>query len=93
MKVSLWHEGLADDVVIRNNKGNAIYSNHQSNVMWESEPQSSQELEETRNRVWTLEELANYQEDWQNVYRSMYARGASQNEIEAMKRQPSKTIC
>ena len=75
-------ERLADEVVIRDRKGNEKYSNHQSKGRWEREPQSSQALEENRNRVWTPEEVSKYQEDWQQVIRSMYARGASQKEIE-----------
>ena len=75
-------ERLADEVVIRDRRGNEIYSNHQSNGKWEREPQSSQALEENRNREWTPEEIANYREDWQKVIRSMYARGASQKEID-----------
>lgn len=79
-------ERLADEVVIRDGEGNKIYSNHQSNGRWESEPQSSQALEETRNRVWTPEEVAKYQEDWQQVIRSVYGRGASQKEIDEAER-------
>ena len=74
-------EGLAYEVVIRDRKGKEIYRNHQSNGIWEREPQSSQALEETRNREWTPEEVAKYQEDWQHVIGSMYARGASREEI------------
>ena len=75
-------ERLADEVVICDRKGNEIYSNNQSNGRWEREPQSSQALEETRNREWTPEEVAKYQEDWQQVIRSMYERGALQKEID-----------
>ena len=75
-------EGLAEEVVIRDRKGNEIYSNHQSKGRWEREPQSSQFLEDNRNRTRTPEEIAKYQEEWQQVIGSMYARGASQKEIE-----------
>ena len=79
-------EGLSDEIVIRDRKGNEKYSNHQANGRWENEPQSSQVLEASRNRVWTAEEIANYQEDWQRVIRSMYARGASPKEIDEAER-------
>ncbi len=85
-------ERLADEVVIRDRKGNEIYSNNQSNGRWEREPQSSQALEETRNREWTPEEVAKYQEDWQQVIRSMYARGASQKEIDEADRVRSRCL-
>ena len=84
-------EGLADEVVIRDRKGNEIYSNNQSNGRWEQEPQSSQALEENRNRKWTPEEVAKYQEDWEQVIRSMYARGASEEEIDESER--VRTCC
>ena len=79
-------EGLSDEIVIRDRKGNEIYRNHQVNGIWEKEPQSSQALESSRNRAWTAEEIANYQEDWQRVIRSMYARGASPKEIDEAER-------
>ncbi len=79
-------EGLTDEIVIRDRKDNEIYSNHQVNGVWEKEPQSSEALEVSRNRVWTAEEIANYQEDWQEVIRSMYARGASPKEIDEAER-------
>ena len=79
-------EGLSDEIVIRDRKGNEIYRNHQANGRWENEPQSSQALESSRNRAWTAEEIANYQEDWQRVIRSMYARGASPKEIDEAER-------
>ena len=85
-------EKLAYEVVIRDSKGNEIYSNHQSNGRWEQEPQSSQALEENRNRVWTHEEVAKYQEDWQQVIRRMYARGASQKEIDEADRVRSRCL-
>ena len=75
-------ERLADEVVICDREGNEIYSNNQSNGRWESEPQSSQALEENRNREWTPEEVAKYQEDWQQIIKSMNALGASQKEID-----------
>ena len=84
-------EGLADAIVIRDRKGNEIYSNNQSNGRWEQEPQSSQALEENRNRKWTPEEVAKYQEDWEQVIRSMYARGASEEEIDEAER--VRTCC
>ena len=58
-------EGLADEVLIRDSKGNEIYRNHQENGIWEQEPQSSEALEVSRNRAWTPEEVGKYQEDWQ----------------------------
>ena len=79
-------EGLSDEIVIRDRKCNEIYRNHQVNSIWENEPQSSQALEASRNRAWTSEEIANYQEDWQKVIRSMYARGASPKEIDEAER-------
>ena len=79
-------EGLSDEIVIRDRKGNEKYRNHQANGRWENEPQSSQALESSRNRAWTAEEIANYQEDWQRVIRSMYARGASPKEIDEAER-------
>ena len=79
-------EGLTDEIVIRDRKGNEIYRNHQANSIWEKEPQSSQALENSRNRAWTAEEIANYQEDWQKVIRRMYARGASPKEIDEAER-------
>ena len=79
-------ERLAYEVVIRDREGNEIYSNNQSNGRWKREPQSSQALEENRNREWTPEEVAKYQEDWQQVIQSMYARGASQKEIDEAER-------
>ena len=79
-------EGLSDEIVIHDRKGNEIYRNHQAKGRWEKEPQSSQVLEASRNRVWTAEEIANYQEDWQRVIRSMYARGASPKEIDEAER-------
>ena len=85
-------ERLADAVVIRDRKGNEIYSNHKSNGRWEQEPQYSQVLEDNRNRTWTPEEIAKYQEDWQQVIRSMYARGASQKEIEEADRVRSRCL-
>ena len=75
-------EGLADEVVIRDRKGNEIYRNYQSNGRWESEPQSSQALEKTRNRAWTAEEILKYQEDWNAIIKMMNDRGASQKELE-----------
>ena len=86
------YEGLANEVLIRDSKGNEIYRNHQENGRWEQEPQSTQALEENRNRVWTPEEVANYQEDWQKVIRSTYARGASQKEIEEANRVRSRCL-
>lgn len=79
-------EGLSDEIVIRDRKGNEIYRNHQANGRWGNEPQSSQALETSRNRAWTAEEIANYQEDWEKVIRSMYARGASPKEIDEAER-------
>ena len=79
-------EGLSDEIVIHDRKGNEKYRNHQADGRWEQEPQSSQALETSRNRVWTAEEIANYQEDWQRVIRSMYARGASPKEIDEAER-------
>ncbi len=79
-------DGLADEVVIRDRKGNEIYRNHQENGRWEQEPQSSQSLEVSRNRACTGEEIANYQEDWQKVIRIMNARGASKQEIDEAER-------
>ena len=79
-------EGLSDEIVIHDRKSNEIYRNHQAKGRWEKEPQSSQVLEASRNRVWTAEEIANYQEDWQRVIRSMYARGASPKEIDEAER-------
>ena len=75
-------EGLADEVLIRDSKGNEIYRNHQENGRWEQEPQSSEALEVSRNRAWTPEEVGKYQEDWQKVIRSMLARGASPQELD-----------
>ena len=85
-------EGLTDEVVIRDRKGNEIYRNHQENGIWENELQSSQALEGSRNRGWTLEEIAKYQEDWQKVIRSMYARGASPTEIDKAERVRSHCV-
>ena len=79
-------EGLSDEIIIRDRKGNEIYRNHQVNGIWEKEPQSSQALEASRNRAWTAEEIANYQEDWQKVIGRMYARGASPKEIDEAER-------
>ena len=79
-------EGLADEVLIRDSKGNEIYRNHQENGIWKQEPQSSEALEVSRNRAWTAEEIGKYQEDWQQVIRSMYVRGASQREIDEAER-------
>ena len=79
-------EGLSDEIVIRDRKGNEIYRNHQVNGIWEKEPQSSQALESSRNRAWTAEEIGNYQEDWQKVIGRMYARGASPKEIDEAER-------
>ena len=79
-------EGLTDEIVIRDRDGNEIYRNHQANGKWEQEPQSSEVLEISRKRAWTGEEIANYQEDWQKVIRSMYARGASPKEIDEAER-------
>ena len=79
-------EGLSDEIVIRDRKGNEIYRNHQANGRWGNEPQSSQALETSRNRAWTAEEIAKYQEDWEKVIRSMYARGASPKEIDEAER-------
>ena len=79
-------EGLTDEIVIRDRKGNEIYRNHQANGRWGNEPQSSQALETSRNRAWAAEEIAKYQEDWQKVIRSMYARGASPKEIDEAER-------
>ena len=79
-------EGLSDEIVIRDRKGNEIYRNHQVNGIWEKEPQSSQALESSRNRAWTAEEISNYQDDWQKVIESMYARGASPKEIDEAER-------
>lgn len=79
-------EGLSDEIVIRDRKGNEIYRNHQVNGIWEKEPQSSQALEASRNRAWTAEEIANYQEDWQKVIGRMYARGAFPKEIDEAER-------
>ncbi len=79
-------DGLAEEVVIRDRKGNEIYRNHQANGRWEQEPQSSEALEASRNRAWTAEEIANYQEDWQKVIRSMSARGASKQEMDEAER-------
>ena len=74
-------DGLAEEVVVRDRKGNEIYRNHQENGRWEQEPQSSQALEDSRNRAWTAKEIGKYQEDWQKVIRSMSARGASPQEL------------
>ena len=79
-------EGLSDEIIIRDRKGNEIYRNHQVNGIWEKEPQSSQALEASRNRAWTAEEIGNYQEDWQKVILSMSARGASPKEIDEAER-------
>ena len=79
-------EGLTDEVLIRDRKGNEIYRNHQANGRWEQEPQSSEALEVSRNRAWTPEEVGKYQEDWQKVIRSMSTRGASQQEMDEAER-------
>ena len=85
-------EGLSDEIVIRDRKGNEIYRNHQANGRWENEPQSSQALEISRNRIWTAEEISNYQDDWQKVIESMYARGASPKEIDEAERVRSRCV-
>ena len=54
-------EGLVDEVLIRDSKGNEIYRNHQENGRWAQESQSSQALEDSRKRVWTGGEIAKYQ--------------------------------
>ena len=79
-------EGLSDEIIIRDRKCNEIYRNHQVNGIWEKEPQSSEALEASRNRAWTAEEISNYQDDWQKVIESMYARGASPKEIDEAER-------
>ena len=79
-------EGLSDEIVIRDRKGNEKYRNHQTNGRWENKLESSQALEVSRNRAWTAEEIANYQEDWQKVIGRMYARGASPKEIDEAER-------
>ena len=79
-------EGLTDEIVIRDRSGNEVYKNHQANGRWENESQSSQALEASRNRAWTGEEIAKYQDDWQKVIQSMYARGASPKEIDEAER-------
>ena len=79
-------EGITDEIVICDRKGNEIYRNNQENGIWEQEPESSEALEVSRNRAWTAEEIAKYQEDWRKVIRSMYARGASQKEIDEAER-------
>ena len=85
-------EGLSDEIIIRDRKGNEIYRNHQVNGIWEKEPQSSQTLEASRNRAWTAEEISNYQDDWQKVIESMYARGASPTEIDEAERVRSHCV-
>ena len=79
-------EGLSDEIIIRDRKCNEIYRNHQVNGIWEKESQSSEALEASRNRAWTAEEISNYQDDWQKVIESMYARGASPKEIDEAER-------
>ena len=85
-------EGLIDEIVIRDRKGNEKYRNHQTNGRWENKLESSQALEVSRNRAWTEEEIAKYQEDWQKVIRSMYARGASPTEIDEAERVRSHCV-
>ena len=85
-------EGLIDEIVIRDRKGNEKYRNHQTNGRWENKLESSQALEVSRNRAWTEEEIAKYQEDWEKVIRSMYARGASPTEIDEAERVRSHCV-
>ena len=75
-------EKLADEIIVADSRGQIFYSNGLKNNEWTIMPKSSQTLEENRNRAWTAEEISKYQEDWQGVIRKMYARGASQSEID-----------
>ena len=75
-------EKLSDELLIIGRDGRINYHNELRNNEWTITPKSSQALEESRNRAWTAEEISKYQEDWQEVIRKMYARGASQSEID-----------
>ena len=75
-------EKLADELSIIDRNGRTIYRNELKNNEWTIMPKLSQALEENRNRAWTAGEISKYQEDWQGVIRKMYARGASQSEID-----------
>ena len=79
-------EKLADELLIIGRDGKINYRNELKNNEWTITPKSSQALEESRNRAWTAEEISKYQEDWQEVIRKMYARGASQSEIDDAER-------
>ncbi|MBQ7593356.1 MAG: hypothetical protein IJU48_03250 [Synergistaceae bacterium] len=85
-------EKLADEILIRNRMGEIIYHNELKNNEWTKTPEAAKALEETRNRAWIPEEIAKYQEDWQNVIRSMYARGASQKEIDEAEQVRSRCL-
>ena len=89
---SIEDDKLADEVVISNRRGEIPYSNELKNNEWTAEAKSSRVLEENRNRAWTPEEIAKYQEDWQKVIRSMYARGASQKEIDEAEQVRSRCL-
>jgi hypothetical protein len=75
-------EKLADEVFIADRKGQIFYSNRQHNNEWTQLPEAAHVLEEHRKRVWSPKEIADYQNAWAEVMRSMHERGESRQEIE-----------
>ena len=74
-------EKSAEEIVISDREGQMLYSNRLSNNEWTQTPQAAQVLAEHRNRAWTPEEIADYQQSWNAVIKSMRGRGAFQQEL------------
>ncbi len=74
-------EKSAEEIVISDHQGQMLYSNRLSNNEWTQTPQAAQVLAEHRNRAWTPEEIADYQQSWNAVIKSMRGRGAFQQEL------------
>ena len=82
----------SDEIVISDMKGRIFYHNELKNDEWIRKPEAVQALEENRNRAWTVEEIAKYQEDWNAVIKMMRDRGASGQELEEISQVRSRCM-
>lgn len=79
-------EKSADEIIISDSQGQIFYYNGLKNNEWTQKSEAAQALMENRNRAWTAEEIAKYQEDWNSVIKMMNSRGASRKELEEVER-------
>ena len=76
----------ADEIIISDTQEQIFYRNELKNNEWTQKPEVAQALTENRNRAWTPEEIADNQQSWNVLIKSMEERGASQQELEEANR-------